>query len=120
MIHSGGQYMVLDKQGYDELVMYLTQHLALFEKPGVVKANAPKVLELIEDVIAEHVIRLCEQHTGLTTEQRSLIVREVDGIVYDLQEVLSSVTEQRVTEEQREFIEEFAGLVKNLFDNAIN
>jgi hypothetical protein len=46
-------------------------------------------------------------------------VREVDGIVYDLQEVLSSVTEQRVTKEQREFIEEFAGLVKNLFDAAI-
>ncbi|MCF2858921.1 DUF3802 family protein [Pseudoalteromonas sp. SMS1] len=111
--------MVLDKQGYDELVMYLTQNLALFEKPGVVKPNAPKVVELIEDVIAEHVIRLCEQHKGLSTEQRSLIVREVDGIVYDLQEVLSSVVDQRVTEEQQEFIEEFAGLVKNLFDSAI-
>ncbi|KZN31943.1 topoisomerase II [Pseudoalteromonas luteoviolacea] len=119
LVNSGGQYMVLDKQGYDELVMYLTQNLALFEKPGVVKPNAPKVVELIEDVIAEHVIRLCEQHTGLSTEQRSLIVREVDGIVYDLQEVLSSVVDQRVTEEQQEFIEEFAGLVKNLFDSAI-
>jgi hypothetical protein len=76
-------------------------------------------MELIEDVIAEHVIKICEQNTSLSTEQRSLIVREVDGIVYDLQEVLSSVTEQRVTKEQREFIEEFAGLVKNLFDAAI-
>jgi tetrahydromethanopterin S-methyltransferase subunit B len=111
--------MVLDKQGYDELVMYLTQNLALFEKPGEIKPGAPKVMELIEDVIAENVIRICEQHTELTTEQRSLIVREVDGIVYDLQEVLSSVTEQRVTVEQREFIEEFAGLVKNMFDSAV-
>lgn len=111
--------MVLDQQGYDELVMYLTHNLALFEKPGVVKKDAPTVIELIEDVIAEQVIRLCEQHTELTTEQRSMIVREIDGIVYDLQEVLSSVTDKRVTEEQREFILEFAGLVKNLFDGAV-
>ncbi|MFC3034112.1 DUF3802 family protein [Pseudoalteromonas fenneropenaei] len=111
--------MVLDKQGYDELVMYLTLNLTLFEKPGVVKPGAPTVMELIEDVIAEQVIRLCEQHTELSTEQRSMIVREVDGIVYDLQEVLSSVTDQPVTEEQREFIQDFAGLVKNLFDSAV-
>jgi hypothetical protein len=111
--------MVVDKQGYDELVMYLTYNLALFEKPGEIKPGAPKVMELIEDVIAEHVIRICEQHTGLSTEQRSLIVREVDGIVYDLQEVLSSVVDQTVTQEQHQFIEEFAGLVKNLFDAAV-
>lgn len=111
--------MVLDRQGYDELIMYLTQHLALFEKPGEVKPGAPKVMELIEDIIAEHVMTLCEQHTELDTDQRSQIVREVDGIVYDLQEVLSSVVNQPVTEEQREFIEEFSGLVKNLFDSAI-
>lgn len=119
MIESGEQSMVLDKHGYDELVMYLTQNLALFEKPGEIIPSAPTVMELIEDVIAENVIRICEQHTELTTEQRSLIVREVDGIVYDLQEVLSSVTDQRVTQEQNAFIEEFAGLVKNLFDSAV-
>tara|TARA_B100002049_G_C16045602_1_gene361029 strand:+ start:453 stop:800 length:348 start_codon:yes stop_codon:yes gene_type:complete len=111
--------MVLDRQGYDDLVMYLTQNLALFEKPGQIKPGAPTVLELIEDVIAENVMLLCEQHTELNTEQRSQIVREVDGIVYDLQEVLSSVTNQPVTVEQHAFIDEFAGLVKNLFDNAV-
>ena len=111
--------MVLDRQWYDDLVMYLTQNLALFEKPGQIKPGAPTVLELIEDVIAENVMLLCEQHTELNTEQRSQIVREVDGIVYDLQEVLSSVTNQPVTVEQHAFIDEFAGLVKNLFDNAV-
>ena len=111
--------MVLDRQGYDDLVMYLTQNLALFEKPGQIKPGAPTVLELIEDVIAENVMLLCEQHTELNTEQRSQIVREVDGIVYDLQEVLSSVTNQPVTVDQHAFIDEFAGLVKNLFDTAV-
>lgn len=119
LIGSGEQSMVLDKQGYDDLVMYLTQNLALFEKSGTVEPGAPTVMELIEDVIAENVIRICEQHKELSTEQRSMIVREVDGIVYDLQEVLSSVVDRRVTVEQKEFIEEFAGLVKNLFDSAV-
>lgn len=112
--------MVLNKQGYDDLIMYLSQNLALFEKPGDIKPGAPTVIELIEDVVAENVMRICQQHPELTTEQRSEIVREVDGIVYDLQEVLSSVTSNTVTVEQQAFIDEFAGLVKNLFDNAIN
>ena len=112
--------MVLDRQGYDDLIMYLTQNLALFEKPGVIKPGAPTVMELIEDVIAENVMLICEQHTNLNTEQRSLIVREVDGIVYGLQEVLSSITSQPVTVEQHEFIDEFASLIKNLFDSAIS
>ncbi|ADT67172.1 MAG: hypothetical protein ACI9H9_002941 [Pseudoalteromonas tetraodonis] len=112
--------MVLNRQGYDDLIMYLTQNLALFEKPGEIKPGAPTVIELIEDVIAENVIRICQQHPDLSTEQRSQIVREVDGIVYDLQEVLSSVTSHTVTVEQHAFIDEFAGLVKNLFDNAIS
>ncbi len=111
--------MVLDRQGYDDLIMYLTQNLALFEKPGQIKPGAPTVIELIEDVIADNVMRICQQHKELNTEQRSLIVREVDGIVYDLQEVLSSVTNQPVTVEQRAFIDEFASLVKNLFDSAV-
>ena len=112
--------MVLNRQGYDDLIMYLTQNLALFEKPGEIKPGAPTVIELIEDVIAENVIRICQQHPDLSTEQRSQIVREVDGIVYDLQEVLSSVTSHTVTVEKHAFIDEFSGLVKNLFDNAIS
>ena len=67
--------MVLNRQGYDDLIMYLTQNLALFEKPGEIKPGAPTVIELIEDVIAENVIRICQQHPDLSTEQRSQIVR---------------------------------------------
>ena len=100
--------MVLDRQGYDDLIMYLTQNLALFEKSGEIKPGAPTVMALIEDVIAENVMLICEQHTELNTEQRSLIVREVDGIVYDLEEVLSNTISQPVTVEQHAFICEFA------------
>ena len=52
--------MVLNRQGYDDLIMYLTQNLALFEKPGEIKPGAPTVIELIEDVIAEKQAELSE------------------------------------------------------------
>lgn len=112
--------MVIDQQGYDELIMYLTEHLSLFEKSGEVKAGAPTVMALIEDDIAEQIINFCTQHEDLSVDDRSLIMREVDGIVYDLQEVLSGVLKQPVTVEQHAFIDEFAGLVKNLFDSAVS
>lgn len=111
--------MVTNTQGYDDLIMYLTQHLSLFEKPGQVAPGAPTVISFIEDDIAEQIMIFCQQHKGLDTEQRSIIVREIDGIVYDLQEVLSGVINQPITIEQKEFIDEFACLVKNLFDSAV-
>lgn len=112
--------MVIDKRGYDELIMYLTEHLSLFEKSGEVRPGAPTVMALIEDDIAEQIINFCMQHENLSVDQRGVIMREVDGIVYDLQEVLSGVINQPVTIEQHAFINEFAGLVKNLFDSAVS
>lgn len=112
--------MVIDQQGYDELIMYLTEHLSLFEKAGEVRPGAPTVMALIEDDIAEQIINFCMQHEDLSVDDRSVIMREVDGIVYDLQEVLSGVVNQPVTIEQHAFIDEFSGLVKNLFDSAVS
>ncbi len=111
--------MVIDKQGYDDLILYLTDNLSLFERQGEVTKDAPTVMALIEDSISDHVMRFFQQHPELNTDDRGLIVREVDGIVYDLQEVLSSVANRPVTVEQKEFIDDFTGLVKNLFDAAV-
>lgn len=111
--------MVIDKQGYDHLIEYLAANLALFEQSGPSDSGAKTVMCLIEEHIADHIINLCMQHEELETNHRSMIIREVDGIVYDLQEVLSGVVDHPVTPEQAEFIEEFSGLVKNLFDSAI-
>ena len=112
--------MVIDQQGYDGLIVYLTEHLSLFEKSGEVAPDAPTVMALIEDDIAEQIINFCMQHSQLNVDVRSTIIREVDGIVYDLQEVLSGVLNKPVTKEQHAFIDEFAGLVKNLFDSAVS
>lgn len=70
--------------------------------------------------MSEQIISLCNQNETLTFNQRNTIVREIDAIVYDLQEILSGVINNSVTNEQVEFIQEFAILIKNLFDTEIH
>ena len=60
------------------------------------------------------------EQNDLEQETRLDIVREADAIMYDLEEVLSSVLNNHPTAEQEEFVLEFVGLVKNLFDQKLN
>lgn len=111
--------MVIDKPGYEHLIVFLTDNLSIFENAeGEVTSNKT-VMELIEENIASQLINLCTQHQQLETNHRSIIVREIDGIFYDLQEILSGVLDQNVTQAQQEFIEEYVGLIKNLFDTEV-
>jgi hypothetical protein len=110
--------MVTDKPGYEHLIQFLTEHLSLFASPG--SDDTDKTIgALLEDSIARQIIILCTQHTALEMNHRSMIIREVDGIMYDFQEVLSSVLEKNATRQQAELINEISLLIKNLFDNAI-
>ncbi|HAW92299.1 MULTISPECIES: DUF3802 family protein [unclassified Arsukibacterium] len=111
--------MVTDQPGYEHLIQFLTEHLALFTEEGTVLANGKAIGVILEERIAEQIITLCTQHTELEINHRSMIIREVDGIMYDFQEVLSSVLEKKATAEQAELINEIALLIKNLFDSAI-
>ncbi len=111
--------MVTDKPGYEHLIQFLTEHLALFEQQGTPTSHHKTLGVIIEEQIAEQIIQLCLQHTELETIHRSQIIREVDGIMYDFQEVLASVIEKPATEEQIELINEVSLLIKNLFDTAI-
>lgn len=111
--------MVIDKPGYEHLIQFLTEHLALFTATGPAANSGKTIGVLLEEKIAEQIITLCTQHTELETNHRSLIIREVDGIMYDFQEILSSVLDKPATQPQQELIFEIALLIKNLFDNAI-
>ncbi|MBV2130027.1 DUF3802 family protein [Arsukibacterium indicum] len=111
--------MVTDQSGYEHLIQFLTEHLTLFTEDGTELANGKTVGVILEERIAEQIIALCTQHTELEMNHRSMIIREVDGIMYDFQEVLSSVLEKKATVEQAELINEIALLIKNLFDSAI-
>ena len=112
--------MVTDTDGYIHVVEYLTAHLNLFENSINIENANSSVLEVIEQEMSEKIIALCNQNQNLTFKQRNTIIREVDAIVYDLQEILSGVVNNSVNNEQRAFIKEFAILIKNLFDTEIN
>ena len=111
--------MVTDKDGYMHLIQYLTEHLGLFEGKEVVSVAGDTVMELFEELLSAQIIMLCGQNPSLTFAQRNTVIREIDAIVYDLEEILASVAISNATPEQTLFITEFSGLIKNLFDQEI-
>lgn len=112
--------MVTNTEGYIHIIEYLTEHLSLFENSIAKTGSTDTVMSVIEIELSEQVISVCGQNKALSFNQRNDIIREVDAIVYDLEEILSGVVNNPVNEEQRTFIKEFATLIKNLFDNEIN
>ncbi|GIU45699.1 topoisomerase II [Shewanella sairae] len=111
--------MVTDKDGYIHLVQYLTEHLGIFANSQHQSASDDTVMELFEEQLAAQIIMVCGQNPSLTFAQRNLVIREVDSIVYDLEEILARVADQKATAEQTLFITEFSCLIKNLFDQEI-
>lgn len=111
--------MVTDTEGYIHIIEYLTEHLSLFENIGLVDTKAETVMTVIEEEFSDQIISVCAQNEHLTFNQRNEIIKEVDAIVYDLEEVLSGVVNNPVTPEQKVFLKEFATIIKNLFDGII-
>ena len=112
--------MVTDKDGYIHLIQYLTEHLDIFANSQQQSATDATVMELFEEQLAAQIIMVCGQNPSLTFAQRNLVIREVDSIVYDLEEILARVASQKATAEQTLFITEFSCLIKNLFDQEIS
>jgi len=112
--------MVTDTEGYIHIIEYLTEHLSLFEHSAAKNAPADSVMATIEEELSNQIITVCSQNEALTFNLRNTIIREVDAIVYDLEEILSGVVDHQVTPEQITFIKEFSGLIKNLFDTEIH
>lgn len=112
--------MVTDTEGYIHIIEYLTEHLNLFESSHISGNNSDTVMAVIEQELSEQIISVCSQNESLTFHQRNTIIREVDAIVYDLEEIFSGVVNNPVTDEQLVFIKEFAVLIKNLFDTEIH
>lgn len=112
--------MVTDTEGYVHIIEYLTAHLQLFESNEKAEYGADTVMAIIEQELSEQIISVCSQNEALTFNQRNTIIREVDAIVYDLEEILSGVVNNPVTSKQNEFLKEFSLLIKNLFDSEIH
>jgi hypothetical protein len=116
--------MVTNTDGYIQIIEYLTEHLSLFESSVATEAattvSTDTVMAVIEVELSEQIITVCNQNQELTFNQRNDIIREVDAIAYDLEEIFSGVTNCPASNSQKEFIKEFAGLIKNLFDSVIH
>lgn len=110
--------MVTNGEGYNQLIQYLTENLSVFETTGHAVTSS-SIGEYITDKVAESVMAVCQQHPHLDSETRFVVIRESDSVVNDLNEVLSSVWEIAPSQLQSEFLDEFIGLIKNLFDSAI-
>ncbi|MGK0411501.1 MAG: hypothetical protein ACJASB_003704 [Shewanella psychromarinicola] len=111
--------MVTDKDGYMHLIQYLTEHLGLFESSENTVNTTETVMELFEDQLSAQIIMVCGQNPQLSFAQRNIVIREIDAIVYDLEEILASVANHQATLEQSIFVTEFSGLIKNLFDQEV-
>lgn len=112
--------MVTDSEGYIHIIEYLTEHLSLFENTATAETKAQTVINELEEQLGEQIIAVCTQNESLTFNQRNTIIREIDSIIFDLQEILSNVINNPVSNEQKQFIHEFAMLIKNLFDTEIH
>lgn len=113
--------MVINSEGYLHIIEYLAENLSIFEKTSTraAKPGEDTIMTVIEEELSEQIISVCTQNANLTFNQRNTIVREVDAVVSDLEEVLSNVVNNPVSQEQINFIHEFAMLIKNLFDTQI-
>ncbi len=111
--------MIIDGEGYIELIHFLTDNLSVFEEKAAGSGELT-ISDQVTEHIAESVILVCSQHPKLTSNQRFEVVRETDAIVNDLEEVLSTAWHKYPSPQQAEFIEEFVGLIKNLFDSEIS
>ncbi len=114
-----GRKMVTDKDGYMHLIQFLTEHLGLFETPEGGSLSDSSVMEEFEEQLSAQIIMVCGQNPQLSFVQCNTVIREIDAIVYDLEEILAKVANHKATAKQTLFISEFAGLIKNLFDQEI-
>lgn len=112
--------MVTDTDGYIQIIEYLTEHLSLFENSIKTHQATETVMSVIEVELGEQIISVCSQNEKLTFNQRNDIIREVDAILCDLEEIFSGIANNPVNDAQKAFIREFSGLIKNLFDSVIH
>ncbi|GAB3529869.1 topoisomerase II [Photobacterium proteolyticum] len=111
--------MVVESEGYHALIEYFTEHLSLFERAS--KDSCSETVEdVVTDMIATNLMAVFSQNPDLEADFRFKLMQEADRVVEDLSEVLAGAWRCCPTNEQIAFLEDYIGLVKNLFDSAIS
>lgn len=111
--------MVVESEGYHALIEYFTEHLSLFEKASAEVCDET-VEDVVMDMIATNIMAVFSQNPDLHPDLRFKLMQEADAVMADLSEVLAGAWSRSPTNEQVVFLEDYIGLVKNLFDTAIS
>ncbi len=112
--------MVVESSGYHTLIEFLAENLALFESAQKEHSGEQTIEDIVMDLIATHIMAVFEQNPELESDVRFQLLKDADAVVADLNEVLAGVWRYYPTNQQIRFLEEYIGLVKNLFDTAIS
>ena len=109
--------MIVNTEGYHALIEYLTEHLAIFANQQG-DTGEETVEDIVTDLIASNLMAVFAQNPELDADVRFTLLREADAVVADLGEVLAGAWVQKATNEQVMFLDDYIGLIKNLFDSA--
>ncbi|GGK25724.1 topoisomerase II [Aliivibrio fischeri] len=112
-----GQNMIVNTDGYHALIEYLTEHLSIFANQQG-DTGEETVEDIVNDLVASNLMVVFQQNPELDPDVRFTLLREADAVVDDLGEVLAGEWVQKATNEQVMFLDDYIGLIKNLFDSA--
>ncbi|NLS12654.1 DUF3802 family protein [Vibrio sp. SM6] len=110
--------MVVETEGYNALIEYLTDNFDVFlVEEG--STDTETVEDVVTDMISSNIMAVFEQNPSMHTTVRFQLLKEADSVVEDLSEILAGVWRKKASNEQISFLDEYVALVKNLFDNAV-
>jgi triphosphoribosyl-dephospho-CoA synthetase len=101
------------------LIEYLTEHLSLFELEPNGCEKAPTVKLFIKYQMTEQLVALFIQNQNLLPPEKMRIIGEFEMVTQDLLEVFGRNLEHHIDINQQNFIIDFVGLLKNLFDSLL-
>lgn len=116
---AGGENMVVDTDGYNALVDFFMENMDKFEVAGEPDGEIT-VDEFVHDLLVEQLMAICDQNKSMKSEIRFMVMREADIIIADLEQALCEVWQKVPSKAQKDFLSEFIGLIKNMFDASVS
>jgi len=111
--------MITQSDGYHALIEFLGESLAVFEPIPQASQGGTSIKLYVRYRLIEEMALIFTQKKHLQQQEKIYIVQEFDSVLSDLGEVLGRLINHQIIEHQQAFINEYAGLVKNLFDTQL-
>ena len=110
--------MLLKSDAYEQCINYFSDNLAIFEEKSGSRTGLP-ISDIVLDQVSDMLMNFCSQQPQLSNETRLIVVAEGDQLVEDIEQILGKSWEQKATNEQQMFIEEYFLLLKNSLDSQV-